>query len=440
MQNDKHRGSLGEKFSNFTATPSDGLWDAIADSLDEKKKRRGLVWWWLGTGLAAVFFAGVLVYNKPWVAEPSIADNKADNVQNDLSKSFIERPKALASQDELLLAQNRLNALKFELEKSAGNRTEKTTPVVEKHSPIAEKEKKDLLAGVLTQPPGFLTITSSKTDQASAELFMFSRTNLNRMPLSLVEPLPTTETPANLVALNNPKIRNSKWELGVGATHWMKQKNELIGGGGASASDDPSNLTVDTSDFDITESLNQPSAPKFKAIEKPFGLSLNVAYRLKSNIRLVSGLRIENTRYVAHNPNNYFVANTDGSGNMAFQDGVNVVSVGIPVGIEYDFLKWKRFRLGAGADALSEFPILERYRNVQPLASEQGVQNHFTLGYNLAFDVNLCASYHLTERLRIQVNPGMRWYALQGDDYSAISLPQRKFWYGGSVGLMMRLK
>lgn len=438
MQNDKHRGSLGEKFSNFSAAPSDGLWDAIADSLDEKKKRRGLVWWWLGTGLAAVFFAGVLVYNKPWVTEQSITEHGTDKVQNDLSEHFVEQPKTANGRDELIPAQNRLYALKLEWKKSTDNRAEKNSPVVDKQGSSAEKEKKDLLVGVRTQPPGFLTITSSKTDLALDEMSALAKRNLDRMPIVLVEPLPTTGAQPNFVALHNPVIKNSKWELGVGTTHWINHKNNLPAD--KPLQNDPVGVTVDTSAFDLVESLNPPGGPKFKSVEKPFGLSLTVAYRLRPNIRFVSGLRIENTRYAAHNSDNYFVASQNDGSDMVFQGSVNVISVGIPVGVEYDFLKLKRFKLGVGADALNEFPILERYRNIPSLASEHKVYNNFTTGYNLAFDANLCISYYLTERLRIQANPGVRWYVMQSDDFSSINLPQRRFWYGGSVGLMLRLK
>ncbi|MDH4474002.1 MAG: autotransporter outer membrane beta-barrel domain-containing protein [Fluviicola sp.] len=62
MQNNDQKGSLKDTFSDFGAAPTDGLWNAISEKLDEKKKRRFLFWWW-SAGLAAVLVVGFAVWN-----------------------------------------------------------------------------------------------------------------------------------------------------------------------------------------------------------------------------------------------------------------------------------------------------------------------------------------------------------------------------------------
>ncbi len=62
MQNNDQKGSLKDTFSDFGAAPTDGLWNAISEQLDEKKKRRFAVWWW-STGLAAVLVVGFMFWN-----------------------------------------------------------------------------------------------------------------------------------------------------------------------------------------------------------------------------------------------------------------------------------------------------------------------------------------------------------------------------------------
>lgn len=42
MQRDEQRGALGDRFESFGAEPSAGLWDSIADSLDQKKSAKQL--------------------------------------------------------------------------------------------------------------------------------------------------------------------------------------------------------------------------------------------------------------------------------------------------------------------------------------------------------------------------------------------------------------
>lgn len=70
MQNNDQKGSLKDTFSDFGAAPTDGLWNAISEKLDEKKKRRFAIWWW-SAGLAAVLVVGFAVWN---INQPSAAD------------------------------------------------------------------------------------------------------------------------------------------------------------------------------------------------------------------------------------------------------------------------------------------------------------------------------------------------------------------------------
>lgn len=55
MQNNDYKGSLTDRFRDFGAAPSEELWQAISDELDERKKRRPMIWWWIsGLGAASV--------------------------------------------------------------------------------------------------------------------------------------------------------------------------------------------------------------------------------------------------------------------------------------------------------------------------------------------------------------------------------------------------
>lgn len=52
-----------EKFQNFEVNPPEFVWENIEEKLKEKKKRRIIPFWWISSGVAALFVVGLLVWN-----------------------------------------------------------------------------------------------------------------------------------------------------------------------------------------------------------------------------------------------------------------------------------------------------------------------------------------------------------------------------------------
>ena len=52
-----------EKFQDFEVNPPEFVWENIEEKLKEKKKRRVIPFWWLSSGVAALFVVGLLVWN-----------------------------------------------------------------------------------------------------------------------------------------------------------------------------------------------------------------------------------------------------------------------------------------------------------------------------------------------------------------------------------------
>lgn len=104
MQNNDQKGSLKETFSEFGAAPTDGLWNAISDKLDNKKKRRFVFWWW-STGLAAVLVVGFMILN---LNQPSGTDKTAGgrsypvHAETDSEKTTMSKGGTLANAGDSL--------------------------------------------------------------------------------------------------------------------------------------------------------------------------------------------------------------------------------------------------------------------------------------------------------------------------------------------------
>ncbi|MBK9190104.1 MAG: hypothetical protein IPM77_00665 [Crocinitomicaceae bacterium] len=83
MQTDQP-GSLKDKFGGFGAAPTDQLWNAIENKLDQKeKKRRGAFWWWF-TSMAAGLTFLFLVFRFGYEL------GKKENQHSDIVKQEVE--------------------------------------------------------------------------------------------------------------------------------------------------------------------------------------------------------------------------------------------------------------------------------------------------------------------------------------------------------------
>jgi hypothetical protein len=75
-----------EKFKDFQATPPEDSWDTIASLLNEKKKKKRIVPFWLQlSGIAAsLFIVGTLIWNYPTKKETLIQENTTTIVIEDI--------------------------------------------------------------------------------------------------------------------------------------------------------------------------------------------------------------------------------------------------------------------------------------------------------------------------------------------------------------------
>ncbi len=73
-----------EKFKDFKEIPDEKVWDAISESLEKKKSRRVIPFWWKLGGVAAVLAIIMTIVN------PFESDNTVDPVITDIDKTDVE--------------------------------------------------------------------------------------------------------------------------------------------------------------------------------------------------------------------------------------------------------------------------------------------------------------------------------------------------------------
>lgn len=433
MQDDKLRGGLGSKFEGFGAAPSEGLWDAISDSLDgKKKKRRGIIWWFTGAGIAAVGLIAVLLYykganrdlaatNRPNETERALEHTNGNETLNELELT----PKGMLGMTSL--AEMRSAHLSVEISTASsgneGNRTEG--------------------AGAMEERPegGFLADGGPGVDTASSQEDKEEIINLKgdvlALPLADLSEIETEGLVNLMVTLDPIENKVSKWEMGLGVNHYntlptFKKQYELV-----SFSDAPTTTDGDSTLYDVGIESAPSNILNIRA-SKPVGIKFYLGYELNKRLRATSGLLVEYTRYQIVNVNDEF------SGNSIEQlpyypEPAIIGSVGVPLGLEFDFISKRRFKMGLGTGVLNEFPILERYQqNGSAAIASAEKSSGLISGYNFGMNFNLSAAYYLNEKFRVQFNPSIRWYLYQRTKAS-ISVPDRSGWGGGLVSLIWKL-
>lgn len=449
MKEDKHRGSLGSKFEGFGAAPSAGLWDSIADSLDGKKKRRGIIWWWTGSGMAAVGLISILVFNwngttnqlgndqtNPLASKEKARDwGLAVNHSTDLNASGVQD--VLAEEQAEIPVDNHKNALA-----NAGNQTGSGDEIAVENGQGINENK--------TEADEIINRADVMKDHENEEELVLEEKEQNQPEIS--------DDPMNLLPINSPSLldllgnrpllakiestpnRTSNWEIGLGLSSWRASRTVVNA---------PINMNetfdeTDTSDGGtISISAENVEANDVgTVISRPIGFKFHAAYQYSSRFRLTTGLLLEQTRYKRKGDltdSGQAFAEADVLYNY-HPNSVRVSSIGVPIGIEYDFLKKRRFRMGAGVGLINEIPVMESYLPTYDVnfVGKKGYVRNGIIGYNLASELNLNVSYYLTERWRIQGNYGARLYLVERSN-SELSLPRRNLFLGGSLNLIVDL-
>ncbi len=417
MQRDSQKGSLGNLFDQLDVAPSAGLWDAIASNLGDKKKRRGAFWWWMGSGLAACFLLAFLVYrfssDYALVSTTAAANEVKFSTSNTLKEPLIDRFKSL-KEDEFVadVTEQNISDVSF-VNVSQNNKNTEEVPDDVPANKFGEKR------GLTNDLTGLDPILQVEPNRFS------SREPVDRMRLKPAGAIVGETHSTDIVAIDVQHKVARNWEVGLVATSFSSMASSL-----------KSSYEINFTDSNGISAEQQDFSSLVRKSQKPIGLGFHLGYQLNSRARIVTGVNAELTVYRYQNSAAMADAN-ELFFNEPNKNAIRIYSLGIPLGFEFDFLKTGRFRAGIGFNLLNEIPIVQSYLPNYDLnfVGKQTQVRTFISGYHFGLNPNLNLSYFLSEKLKIQFNPGMRWYAHQSTK-SSIDLPQRKMWFGSTLRMV----
>jgi hypothetical protein len=401
MQNDKNNGFLGARFEGLTAAPSENLWGSIAGQLDtEENKKKGLFWWW-STGLAAVLVIGFISWHK-WSVTPdyslSISGKSSVSQLNEWSAHSLNEV-ALNQDDQQLVEQNQ----------------EELTVPEDVMTPA--KHWRQTSKGIIG------TVEDKNRDfNHASDIVPELKEKIILLPLQSPQPIEiNNHSKSKIAAVEIGGLQNiSRWEWGLQVNSWHSVRQNWT----AQEYD-----VVEGSSF-LPTSIN----PELIRANRFVGIGGYLGYNWKPRLRFYGELNMEQTRYRIVG---------DGLSTLAVNDPqpifneLNLLSATLPIGAEFEFLQKRRFQMGVGVHLLNEITFRQRMmENVEATAVEASSQNiEWMAKYRSAIGLHLNINYQLNSKMRVQFKPGIRQY-LTKKSPSTIDVPQRQFWWGGSVGLV----
>lgn len=417
MQNDSQKGSLSKRFESLNATPSDGLWDSISSALDEKKKRRGIIWWWTGSGIAAIAIISVLIFNNTSNLQ---IQSKITANPNEEFHTQLERKNSIdvTSESESAFDSNESTFVQEELNSKLNVKKNQKTSESKNDSKLTKSSGDGSIEQINTV--GQLIVESENNRLAVLN------EDVKKMTISEVQTLLITEDRDELLLVDLDQKRNYKWELGVGLSSWRGKAQSLTA--------DYNESIVDTS----IASLESPPLNLVNTINRPIGLSLHLGYHLNSRLSLVSGINFEFVKYNFANNSSLSFMDSEMSGFMV--NWIKRYSISIPLGVEYDLIRAKKFGLGFGFSLINELPIVERISALYDLnfVGNNSDPTNLISGYHLGLQPTVNFSYNLNEKVKIQATPGMRFYPIQMTK-SNVDLKDEKMWFGGLLRVVWQL-
>lgn len=265
---------------------------------------------------------------------------------------------------------------------------------------------------------------------------------VSRIPLVEVEELLIPKMNPELIIGDVAELDQHKWELGFGINTWTVS-NRLLSD--INYQNNNSELIVD---YGVgTADVPELSTDLYVKANRPIGFNFYAGYRVRPHLRITSGLQYETTNYSIRDSENkvydagaFQVYNELSVDQNMYYRPTKITSVSVPIGLDWDFFGTRRMRFGTGLSILNEFPILEQSLSVSALSFDgETVPTKAKIsGYHFGTGINLIAAYFLTERFRIQLNPGVRGYWFQKTNASDL-IPHRRLWYGGSVNLIWKI-
>jgi hypothetical protein len=444
MQTDRP-GSLSEKFGDFGAAPTDQLWNSIAASLDQKEqKKRGAFWWWF-TGIAAALLVIFSVYQVGYhfgkndmqstqhnSSGSNFSSETATGIPGETNDNLSENNTVTKQlpDEEVTSSQPLLNEDSEKETVHNSDQRRHTTDVV-----VKNQDNDTELAPLLvterdaSNEPGEMIMQTQ--DDASSGIAKF---DVKTMPAAETKMLAVSNGPLLDLKAGPLEKRKSdnEWELGfaVGTLVGYQSTNQTL----IVPYNQPQNLTTDFESGlldvnSITGSASQ--APVYNiatskvetSVKRPLSVELSIARTFGRRWSLGSGVGL-----------NYFAGQNVYTTPSEMETRCNFLSVSVPLVVDFDFVKRRRFEVSAGSGIISEFPFLVNSETISAdPATAKKEEQQISKGYMGSVLLRTGVAYRLNEHLKIGLSPNMRYYFHQSLQ-SEIPVLKRDLWAGLSLG------
>jgi len=450
MQTDKP-GSLTEKFGAFGAAPTDQLWNSIATKLDQdEKKKRGAFWWWFG-GIAAGLLLIVSVYQVGYHFGKRAEGQYSSMVEEDDKTAEQLQPNDPTTKINTHTDASLMQNATADQETNALNEVERDQSAQPQIATVERMRQNESFESGLTE--------SSVQKQDGAQLFVrpeienqsantgsaieqntsdeLAGTPLNSLPQATISLLANSGEPSfNLKTTSLEKRKlPGRWELGftVGTAlgyEATSQKMETL------SPQLPANLTDENFDLGISSidgsgqenSLDANGIPPTvnqidASIKRPVSVDFTIARTVGKRWSFSSGLGF-----------NYFTAVNAYKGSVDYETRAAFLSVSFPIVVDFDFVKRRRFEFSVGSGVMAEFPFLAKETTSMAPSAAIKESAIFNNGFMGAAIFRTGFYYNVNERLKIGLNPGLRYYFRQSLQ-SEMPVLKRNNWVGVSVGM-----
>lgn len=440
MSNNKQQGSLSEKFQGFGAAPSDALWGSIAAAVDEKKSRKGIFWWWLGSGLAASFLLVYLSFNFFG------SDNNLANIHTSENHASSYRTKTENKGQLIHSSSNELNDSVISINEIQFNNKEQ----LDKNQFDQEKS-----SDLIINPLDFENQSIEKLDHSIAKNDLFEQgENVDDKHVNLesdsdeevyVEKLNTSKIDLLAVEVDYPQILNTDvikktshkpWELGFNLAYYadvnlsfVSKKQEVYPTTSADFSESAFISGTQPDVINTTQGLLPPASNVIPSTQSSVSRNLNLDFYagkyLSKRWMFNTGLGFTRSSYKTIYNNGFLLTQL-----------TNISALIVPIGVSFDAVKLPKFKLRTALAFNNEFAFYERFGSEAPSPSYN--PKGFIKGYSASLELALGHVFQLRPRMALNVAPSFRYYLsqnIQSQNY----LIKRNQWIGGKIGMIWTL-
>ena len=425
------RGKLQGKFEGYGRQPSENLWGNIAQKMDQKRKKRGLILFWsFGSAIAASLILIFTIYNTS--SNSSTLNNlseKSDKQNNTLDlKPSDKSASTLKNNNKITqdlpnnnlvneisdsINENESNPFKGNnsknLSKNIKRNNSSKTDLTQSLSPTSNKQ--------LDRPKGpknsFVDSLGKNTIQKPVVQDNFIDVDMaglaiHKMNNSREEQIPNSNLPS---APNERPITKykttSKWSFSLQAQSNHSKNNIFEKPDAISTFNYNSGADVPESVYGLeNQSININTINSIKTT-RPFSIRAHLNYKFSRKFSVISGLDFglirSKVRYSL--PNSLINS--------------SVFTIGLPVKLGYQISQKKRWGLGTSLGSLNEFTVIQsegtKYSNSNTAAANSANKSKtkFAKGMLNGLEANLHFDFYLIEGLKLQFSPGFKWYFRQ---------------------------